>query len=73
MESALKMHQNEYKQTYVWSSGSSDNRWYFHKQDAALLFRYVVSIVKSNTYSYVPLRILIVVNMSVYEANTLSE
>ncbi len=29
MVSTWKMHQNEYKQAYVWSSGSWDNLWYF--------------------------------------------
>ena len=33
LESAWKIHQNEYKQAYVWSSGSWDSLWYFHNQD----------------------------------------
>ncbi len=33
LESVWKMDQNEYKHAYVWSSGSWDSLWYFHKQD----------------------------------------
>ncbi len=35
------MHQNEYKHAYVWSSGSWDSLWYFHKQDVFTLKRVV--------------------------------
>ena len=29
------MHQNEYKQAYVWSSGSLISQWYFHPQTSS--------------------------------------
>ena len=31
-ESACKMHPNEYKQAYVWSSGSWDSMWYLKRE-----------------------------------------
>ncbi len=33
---------NEYKQAYVWSCGSWDSLWYFHKQDIFLPLKHVL-------------------------------
>ncbi len=35
--------ENAYKQAYVWSSGSWDSLWYFHKEDISFLLIPVVS------------------------------
>ncbi len=51
LESALKMHQNEYKQAYVWSSGSWKTSGFyektldFHKHVACFLLKHVLSVV----------------------------
>ncbi len=49
LESVLKMHQNEYKQAYVWSSGSWDSMWYF-QQDIFFPVNYVVIAWKILTF-----------------------
>ena len=51
LESAWKMDQNEYKQVYVWSSGSWDNLWIFHKQSR--WFNQCGDFCFSETQSYV--------------------
>ncbi len=50
-ESACKMHQNEYKQAYVWCSGSWDSLWYFHKQDIFLSIKHVIKSKKHYKFS----------------------
>ncbi len=42
------MHQNEYKQAYVWSSGSWDSLWYFDKQDIFFPLKHVVRMKSIN-------------------------
>ncbi len=42
--SAWKIHQNEYKQACVWSSGSWDSLWYFHMQDIFFPLKRVVGV-----------------------------
>ncbi len=49
LETAFKMHQNQYKQGYVWSSSSWDSLWYFRID--IFLLKHVVSVKRINISS----------------------
>ncbi len=55
--STWKMHQNEYKQAYVRSSGSWNRLWYFYQLDILFLLRPVVSVetIMTNNNMFYPL------------------
>ena len=63
LESACKMHQNEYKHAYVWSSGSWDNMWYFHKHQNEYKQAYVWSSGSWDSLGYLTKHLLSIWNM----------
>ncbi len=48
------MHQNEYKQAYVWSSGSWDRMWFLYKGDNHISIQNFLKRIAFNTFSKIP-------------------